>query len=55
MKYRRQSKNLTKESKAIYKGVYNDIINDSEDALFFDEMHASNNILPLYGYILLIF
>jgi hypothetical protein len=27
MKYRRQSKNLTKESKAIYNGVYNDIIN----------------------------
>jgi hypothetical protein len=44
------AENLTPESKAKYKKVFNELIEDEEDALFFDEMHASNNILPLYGY-----
>jgi hypothetical protein len=34
----------------LFKEVYNNVVDDSEDVLFFDEMHASNNILPLYGY-----
>ncbi len=48
MKYRRQSKNVTFESKVLFKEVYNNVVDDSEDVLFFDEMHASNNILPLH-------